>query len=71
MSAVALALWLAQPSRSYRTFKTQRLRVEVSDLEGEDLSAHEVVEALEEALEKAKSTVLPAGTTAQTVLPRR
>lgn len=52
MVSVLLVLWLAEPSRSARTYRAGRrnLRVEVSGLAGADLSDEAVLEALQGAM---------------------
>lgn len=53
--AVMLALWLAEPSESSRTFRTQKkLKVEVQDPQGKPLQDADVISALEEALSAAR-----------------
>lgn len=53
--AVMLALWLAEPSETSRTFRTQKnLKVVVQDAEGKPLQEEAVISALEEALSAAK-----------------
>lgn len=53
--AVLLTLWLAEPSETSRTFRTQKkLKVEVQDPQGKPLQDEAVISALEEALSAAK-----------------
>lgn len=53
--AVLLTLWLAEPSETSRTFRTQeKLKVEVKDPQGKPLQDEAIISALEEALSAAK-----------------
>lgn len=53
--AVLLTLWLAEPSETSRTFRTQKkLKVEVQDPQGKPLQDEAIISALEEALSAAK-----------------